>query len=131
MQIQLQHALIACFLMLSGGIAHAEKLPRSLVQLSSAEVGLFKDLSDGKLDRFDLIQTSLAASGATDQATIDQYHLKYKRLSASVRKQVSSLPTKHEKAKAVHRILHSNLFKKYHVYANSLKDVFDKGDTTV
>jgi hypothetical protein len=95
--------------------------------LSAAEQHLFDDAEDGRLDEHSLIEAALVASGAEKPDEIKFYADQFAALQIEARRLCETLPDAIAKAEAIHRLLHTQLLRRYDADTTNIATTFNSG----
>lgn len=97
------------------------------IQYSALERGLLRDAADGVLDRFDLIQAGLIASGATDPVELFKYRRRFEHIRQHALLSIPYLVQTDQMAMEVFNYLHRNVLRRFEVHPVTVLDLHKDG----
>jgi hypothetical protein len=110
------------------GVALPQGDPLTIpLALTASEQRLFDGAEDGRFDEHLLVEAALVASGTENLDEIKFYVDQFAALRSEARRLCESLPDAITKAEAIHRLLHTQLLRRYDADTTNIATTFNSG----
>jgi tetratricopeptide (TPR) repeat protein len=106
----------------------AQTAPAMFANATALEKELLSDAEDGRLDDFTLIEAAFAASGLPERADLERFQRKFEGILDRARVVAAEHDTDYQRARAVFKLLHKEVFKSYAIHAVDMVSLFNRGD---